>query len=57
MLNIKDNGIFKSERRRQDKNPFRQCRISKADIVTNFYLFNGRCGISISMILVKEGEL
>ena len=39
------------------KNPFRQCRISNADIVTNFYLFNGRCGISISMILVKEGEL
>lgn len=24
------------------KDPFRQCRISKADIVTNFYLFNGR---------------
>ena len=39
------------------KNPFRQCRISKADIVTNFYLFNGRCGLSISMSLAKEGEL
>ena len=39
------------------KNPFRQCRISKADIVTNLYLFKGRCGISISRILGKEGGL